>query len=121
MGGHRLHDRLEAMDPAAASKIEATNVRRTVRALEVAAVTGRPFSEFAAAWDAFPPGRVRAAGIEMPRAVSAARIAARVRVMIDRGWLDEVRRPGATGGSAAGSPPLRPSVTLSSPLTCREP
>ncbi len=91
VGGHRLYDRLEAMDPAAASKIEATNVRRTVRALEVAAVTGRPFSEFAAAWGVFPPGRVRAAGIEMPREVTAARIAGRVRAMLDRGWLNEVR------------------------------
>ena len=92
VGARRLYDRLEALDPAAASKIEATNVRRTVRALEVAAITGRPFSEFAAAWDAYPPGLVHAAGIEMPREVSAARIAARVRAMLDHGWLDEVHR-----------------------------
>ena len=47
IGPDRLHGRLAELDPVAAGRIEPSNVRRTVRALEVAAVTGRPFSSFA--------------------------------------------------------------------------
>jgi tRNA dimethylallyltransferase len=83
--------RLRALDPVAAGKIEPSNVRRTVRALEVPVVTGRVFSDYAQAWDRYPPVHVRAAGVEMPRGVQAARIEARVAAMMDAGWLDEVR------------------------------
>jgi tRNA dimethylallyltransferase len=91
LGPERLHARLAELDPVAASKIEPENVRRTVRALEVAAVTGRSFSSFAAAWERFDPRRVRAAGIHVPRAVLEERIERRVRAMVDRGLLEEVR------------------------------
>src|SRR5207247_6655238 len=40
VGPEVLHRRLQTLDPAAALKIEPGNVRRTVRALAVAAVTG---------------------------------------------------------------------------------
>ncbi len=91
LGPERLHARLAELDPAAASRIEPANVRRTVRALEVAAVTGRPFSAFAADWERYEPGRVRAAGVEIPREILAARIEARVRRMLEGGLLEEVR------------------------------
>jgi tRNA dimethylallyltransferase len=91
LGPDRLHRRLAEFDPAAAARIEPTNVRRTVRALEVAAVTGRPFSTYAARWERYPDERVRAAGIDVPRDVLARRIEARVRAMVDTGLLDEVR------------------------------
>ena len=61
-----LSRRLEALDPVAAAKIEPGNVRRVVRALEVATVTGTPFSAFAAAWERYDPARVRVAGIRIP-------------------------------------------------------
>ena len=91
LGPDRLHRRLAELDPAAAARIEPTNVRRTVRALEVAAVTGRPFSSYAVRWERYPDERVRAAGIDIPRDVLARRIEARVRAMVDAGLLDEVR------------------------------
>jgi tRNA dimethylallyltransferase len=91
VGAERLHARLAATDPVAAARIEPGNVRRTVRALEVAAITGRPFSSFAEAWDRYPAGRVRAVGIDLPRDVLSARIEARVRAMLGGGFLDEVR------------------------------
>jgi len=97
LGPERLHRRLAELDPAAAARIEPRNVRRTIRALEVAAVTGRPFSAFQAAWDRYEPGRVRAAGIEIPREVLAARIEARVRAMVAGGLLEEVRSLVAQG------------------------
>jgi tRNA dimethylallyltransferase len=90
-GGPRLYARLGALDPPAASKIEPANVRRTVRALEVAAITGRPFSAFSDAWDAYPEGRVVAAGIELDGEALDRRVRERVRRMIDRGFVEEVR------------------------------
>jgi tRNA dimethylallyltransferase len=86
-----MHARLAELDPLAAAKIEPDNVRRTVRALEVAATTGRPFSTYARAWQAYPPHRVRAVGVEVPRAILAERIRSRVDAMLAAGFLDEVR------------------------------
>jgi len=90
LGPERLHARLAELDPVAASRIEPENVRRTVRALEVAAVTGRRFSSFAEGWKRFDPGRVRAAGVDVPREVLGERIRERVDRMLERGFLQEV-------------------------------
>jgi tRNA dimethylallyltransferase len=92
VGAEPLHRRLRAFDPVAAGRIEPDNVRRTIRALEVATVTGRRFSDFASDWTAYPVGRVRAAGIEVPRDVLARRIEKRVRQQIEGGFVREVRR-----------------------------
>jgi len=91
VGAVRLHQRLAAADPAAAAKIEPSNVRRTVRALEVATLSGRPFSSFAAAWERYDPALVRVAGVAAPRGALDERIRARIRSMLERGLLDEVR------------------------------
>jgi tRNA dimethylallyltransferase len=91
VGARGMHRRLSDLDPAAAAKIEPGNVRRTVRALEVAAITGRAFSSFAGAWDSFPPDRVRVVGVRMPSEILARRIGARVEAMLEAGWLDEAR------------------------------
>jgi tRNA dimethylallyltransferase len=91
-GSERLHARLAAFDPEAAGRIEPANARRTVRALEVAAVTGRPFSTYAAAWERYPPGRVRVAGIDPGREALDERIRVRVQGMLRDGFLDEVER-----------------------------
>lgn len=91
VGPFRLHRRLHAFDPAAAGKIEPSNVRRTVRALEVAAITGRPFSSYAGSWERYPEGRLRAAGVSLPPEALRRRIEARVTGMLERGFLDEVR------------------------------
>jgi tRNA dimethylallyltransferase len=97
VGAERMHGRLAEMDPVAASKIEPANVRRTVRALEVAAITGRPFSSYAAAWDSYPPARVRAAGIRLTPEELSRRAEERVREMLAAGWIDEVERLVAAG------------------------
>jgi tRNA dimethylallyltransferase len=91
-GAGPLYARLRASDPEAADKIEPGNVRRTVRALEVAAITGRPFSSFAERWERYPADHVRAAGVEASSAVLAERIERRIREMMARGFLEEVRR-----------------------------
>jgi tRNA dimethylallyltransferase len=92
VGAEPLHRRLRAFDPVAAGRIEPDNVRRTIRALEVATVTGRRFSDFASDWTAYSVGRVHAAGIEVPRDVLARRIEKRVRQQIEGGFVREVRR-----------------------------
>jgi tRNA dimethylallyltransferase len=91
VGADALYRRLAETDAAAAAKIEPENVRRTVRALEVAAITGRPFSSFAAAWERYPADRVRAAGVRLSPHALRARIGARVLAMVDGGLLEEVR------------------------------
>jgi tRNA dimethylallyltransferase len=92
LGSARMHARLADLDAAAAAKIDPRNVRRTVRALEVAALSGRPFSQFAETWERYPAERVHAAGVQVPGPVLAQRIEARVHRMMDEGLLDEVRR-----------------------------
>ena len=90
VGADRMHGRLAEMDPVAASKIEPANVRRTVRALEVAAITGRPFSSYASAWDDYPADRVRAAGVRLTPEQLTSRAEERVRGMLAAGWIEEV-------------------------------
>jgi tRNA dimethylallyltransferase len=91
LGPGRLHRRLAELDPPAAARMEPSNARRVVRALEVAAITGRPFSAFAQDWERYPPGRVRAAGVTVPRPVLYARIEQRAASAVD-GLLEETRR-----------------------------
>lgn len=45
-GAEALHARLRAVDPEAADRIDARNVRRVIRALEVYEVTGKPITEW---------------------------------------------------------------------------
>ena len=92
LGGERMYERLATLDPIAAGRIDPGNVRRTVRALEVAAITGRPFSTFADAWERFPIDRVRVVGVRMETGVLRTRIEGRIARMLADGWLDEVRR-----------------------------
>lgn len=90
-GALAMYERLAELDPPAADRIEPDNVRRTIRALEVAEITGRPFSSYAEAWDAYPPERVRAAGIEVPRPDLYERIEARVQGQLAEGLIEEVK------------------------------
>src|SRR4030042_5810110 len=45
VGTAELHSKLAVLDPIAANSIDSTNVRRTIRALEVILSTGRRFSD----------------------------------------------------------------------------
>jgi tRNA dimethylallyltransferase len=90
-GATEMYRRLAELDPPAADRIEPDNVRRTVRALEVAEITGRPFSSYAAAWDRYPAHRVRAAGVEVPRPELYRRIEARVQAQLVEGLIEEVK------------------------------
>jgi tRNA dimethylallyltransferase len=92
-GVARLRAELDAVDPAAAARIETANVRRLVRALEVVRATGRPFSGSGEGLDVYGPPRLDVAlvGVWLPRAALARRIEARVAAMIADGLVEEVR------------------------------
>jgi tRNA dimethylallyltransferase len=91
LGARRMYDRLASIDPVAAARIEPGNVRRTIRALEVPAITGRAFSTFADAWERYDPDAVRPAGLRISREMLVGRIEARVHRMLVEGWIEEVR------------------------------
>jgi len=87
-----LHERLRAIDPDAASRVDPRNRRRLVRYLEVATIVGGPVR------------RVRGAsvaalriGLRPPRDVLVAAIERRVREMVAEGVLDETRALVARG------------------------
>jgi tRNA dimethylallyltransferase len=86
-----LHARLAALDPLAAGRMEPSNARRVVRALEVTLGGGRPFSSYGPGLDAYPPTPFAQIGLAVPRAELDRRIAARFAAMLDAGLLDEVR------------------------------
>jgi tRNA dimethylallyltransferase len=99
-GAERLHEEIAAVDPAAAARIEPGNLRRTVRALEVVRITGRPFSSFGPGLleygeTVFP---LDAVALRVPRPVLDARITARLGHMRAAGLVDEVRRLAARPG-----------------------
>ena len=83
--------RLESLDPAGAAKIEPTNRRRVVRALEVTLGSGRPFSSFGPGVDAYPPTRRGADRHPPAPPVLASASSERVHRMVDAGLVDEVR------------------------------
>jgi tRNA dimethylallyltransferase len=95
----RLHERLRQLDPAAAAKMEPTNRRRVLRALEVVIGSGRPFSSFGPGVDDYPPSPVIQVGLRWPRDVVRARIDARVVAMIDAGLVAEVEEISRIGFS----------------------
>ncbi len=93
----RLHQRLSEVDPLAASRMEPTNVRRVIRALEVTLGSGTPFSKSGPGITAHPPTRWRLAGLWLPRPTVAERIADRFAAMIDAGLVAEVAGLAASG------------------------
>ncbi len=73
------------------TRMEPTNRRRVVRALEVTLGAGRPFSEFGPGLEAYPATGVPQVGLA-PTAEAVDRcIAERFAAMVDAGLVDEVR------------------------------
>ena len=96
-----LHRRLADLDPVAAARMEPTNRRRILRALEVTIGSGRPFSSFGPGLDAHGSSRFDQIGVWLPRPVLNARIAERLTVMIEAGLVSEVARLAPTMGRTA--------------------
>jgi tRNA dimethylallyltransferase len=88
-GGRALYQRLIELDPAAADLIDARNVRRVIRALEVCIKSGRPFSEQRG--KSPPPYAILQIGLTMDRQALHQRIDTRIEHMIAQGLVQEVR------------------------------
>ena len=102
-GAAALHARLAALDPSAAARMEPSNGRRIVRALEVVLLTGSMPGAMTAYDEHYATTYV---GVDRPDL--ADRIGARVDVMWEAGLVDEVRRLEREG--------LRDGVTASRAL-----
>jgi tRNA dimethylallyltransferase len=87
-----LHDRLRAVDPDAAARVDPRNRRRLVRYLEVATIVGGPVSRMRGV--SIPALRI---GLRPPREILVAAIERRVREMVDAGVLEETRALVARG------------------------
>ena len=110
-GPARLHAELAAVDPAAADRINPNDIRRTIRAIEVYRLTGRPISSFQTQFDAGLAHRGDSStentsafsvakpttdgwtliGLRRDKAEESHRINARTRKMVESGLVDEVR------------------------------
>jgi tRNA dimethylallyltransferase len=86
-----LHARLAELDPVGAARMEPTNRRRVVRALEVTLGAGRPFSEFGPGLETYPASGVPQVGLAVGAEETDRRIAARFSAMVEAGLVDEVR------------------------------
>ncbi len=87
-----LHRRLAELDPVAAARVEPTNRRRLVRALEVCLGAGRPFSSFGPGLERYPATPVTLIGLRCDRVELDRRIDRRFHRLMDLGLLEEVRR-----------------------------
>jgi len=95
IGAEGLYERLKVVDPEAAANILPGNVRRTIRAFEVIFSTGRKFSQLRQKEPV--PYRVLQIGLNRPREELDRRIEDRVDMMMEQGFLDEVRRLHSNG------------------------
>jgi tRNA dimethylallyltransferase len=103
--GHRaLHARLERVDPDRAAAIDARNIRRVIRALEIYQLTGVPPSKLRVKQP--PPYDILQIGLSLDRDQLYQRIDSRIESMLAAGWLDEIR-----GILAAGVPVSTPALS----------
>lgn len=99
-GLEELQKRYAALDPEGAKKIDLKNKRRLVRAVEVCLLTGKPFSALRKEWETAPEP---ATGFILTRDRDDlhGRINRRVEEMFRNGVVEEVRRIGSVGETAA--------------------
>ena len=91
-GPESLHRWLARVDPASARRIQARDVKRVVRALEVWLLTGRPLTEhFAATASPLYDYEVITIGLRITPEQTLERVARRVDAQFERGLLAEMR------------------------------
>jgi tRNA dimethylallyltransferase len=89
IGREELHARLASMDPDSAEKIDARNLRRTIRALEVIFHSGKKFSDQQLRGEAsYDLSQI---GLNLSRDELYARVDARIEAMFSAGLVDEVQ------------------------------
>ncbi|WP_416763408.1 tRNA (adenosine(37)-N6)-dimethylallyltransferase MiaA [Roseateles sp. So40a] len=108
-GWPAMHARLATLDPATAARLAPLDAQRIQRALEVCLLSGEPMSVLY--------GRQRSQGVDWPllslepsdaaRAWLHARLAQRFTLMLEQGFVDEVRRLRARADLHLGLPSMR--------------
>ncbi|MFO7961872.1 MAG: tRNA (adenosine(37)-N6)-dimethylallyltransferase MiaA [Nitriliruptoraceae bacterium] len=96
---HQAHAHLAQLDPAAATRIDPANLRRTVRALEVVELTGQPFSAFDDSYERYESiyPDLEVVLLDPPTELLRASIEERARQMVRRGLVDETAALRARG------------------------
>jgi tRNA dimethylallyltransferase len=89
IGNEAFHAKLTVVDPEAAQNIHPNNIRRIVRALEVYLEVGTPISVLQR--KKLPPYRIRTIGLKMEREALYEQADLRVDMMMEAGFLQEVR------------------------------
>jgi len=87
-----LHRRLAAVDPVAAERMEPSNRRRVLRALEVTVGSNRRFSSYGPGLTHYPSTPFVQVGLQLERSEVDQRIAVRFNQQLDDGFVDEVMR-----------------------------
>jgi len=106
IGTAAMYARLLKLEPEAGAKVLPNNLRRIIRALEVVELTGKtPMTTLSKLPDVYPSIRI---GLRRPRPELGERIAQRVALMWDQGFIGEVAQLEAIG--------LREGVTASKAL-----
>jgi len=108
-GWAAMHQRLAGIDPLSAARIHPNDPQRIQRALEVYQLTGAPLSELYAAGREAPPGYRFLKIILAPkdRTLLHERIRQRFNLMLEQGFLDEVRTLHGRGDLNPGLPSMR--------------
>ncbi|PKZ18801.1 tRNA (adenosine(37)-N6)-dimethylallyltransferase MiaA [Gardnerella leopoldii] len=103
-GAGALFDELQRKDPVAAAHMDARNPRRTIRALEVIELTGKPYSATLPKYK-YVIDCVQI-GLDLRREDLDKRVDLRTQIMREQGFVDEVRairgRLGVTAARALG-------------------
>ena len=86
-----LHARLTILDPVAASRMEPSNRRRVLRALEVTIGSGSLFSSFGPGLEHYGPTPFVMVALRWPKEILDDRISARYQDQMEAGFLEEVR------------------------------
>jgi tRNA dimethylallyltransferase len=96
-GVEQLYEKLKQVDPISAAKMDASKVRRVIRALEIYYITGIKISELHAGQESRAPFEVIQFGLEWERKTLYDRINQRVDDMVTKGLVEEVRELSARG------------------------
>ncbi|AKK03339.1 tRNA isopentenyltransferase MiaA [Corynebacterium epidermidicanis] len=105
IGQEALHDELAKVDPDAAAIIERLDPRRTVRALEVIELTGRPFAASQPPINQPPRWNTVLVGLRTTAEWLNPRIEQRTKLMFEQGFVGEVEalvQQGLVADSTAG-------------------
>ena len=108
-GWQIMHARLAVKDPESAERIHPNDAQRIQRALEVIEITGRPLSELLQEQEEQDLGYrlLKIIACPQPRSVLHERIEQRFRMMLDEGFMEEMKALRSRGDLNLDMPSMR--------------